>query len=145
LRQFQAITAAAVLYGFDYALTALFLHRQFLSRRTPTLAGVFTLLIPAALATVPPLVLFLVNRLTWSSIDHIQLGNLFNLFFLSEPELWPHFLFAAGWLLVALALNARWFWRQLQHFRRLEPTAQPANETASTKAHFGENAGEPLP
>ena len=134
-RQFQEVTVAAMFYGFDYALTALFLHRQFLSRRTPKLAGVLTLLIPGALATVPPFVLFLINRLTWASMDHMQLGNVFNLFTVAEAQQWPHLIFAAGWLLVALALNARWFWRQLQHFRRLEPAAPPDNGTASTHAH----------
>jgi hypothetical protein len=134
-KQFQEITAAAMLYGFDYALTALFLHRQFLPRRTAKLAGVFTLLIPAALAIVPPFVLFLVNRLTWESINHMQLGNLFNLFSVAEAECWPHLIFAAGWLLAALVLNARWFWLQFQRFRRLEPTAPLPNGTASINAH----------
>ena len=123
--QFQKITAAAMVYGFDYALTALLLHRQLCARRPPKLAGVFTLLIPGALAIVPPFVLFLLNRLTWSSIDHLQLGNLFNLFSVSESEQWSHLVFAIGWLVVALVLNARWFWRQLQHFRRLERTGPP--------------------
>jgi hypothetical protein len=65
----------------------------------------------------------------------MQLGNVFNLFTVAEAQQWPHLIFAAGWLLVALALNARWFWRQLQHFRRLEPAAPPDNGTASTHAH----------
>ncbi len=80
LRDFDVQCGAVLLYALAYALAALLIHRQFLGRRTPRLAGVFALLLPAAWALVPNIVLFFVNKLSWESVERNQLGNMFNVF-----------------------------------------------------------------
>jgi hypothetical protein len=127
------VAGAASMYVFAYALTALLLHRRWLSRRPPRLAGAMALMIPGLLAVGPNLALFFINRLTWIEIERLQLGNLFNLWVVNQPaDRDAHLIFAAGWLLIALALNIRWFVRQTRHFRPLDrtpPAPQDAQQT----------------
>ena len=111
---FLAVTA----YAFAYALTALFIHRKWLSRRPPKIAGLLAVLLAAAWAVLPSIVLFFVNKLSWNSVEGLQLGNLFNLFTLREDsQRTLHLLFAGTWFFVMLVLNARWFFRQLKNFQ----------------------------
>ncbi len=73
-------SAAAICYAFDYALVGLLLHRKLLARRPAKLAGIFAVIVPAAWALLPVLLFFFLNRLSTRDLEHIQLGNLFNIF-----------------------------------------------------------------
>jgi hypothetical protein len=136
LRRSCTLSGAAGLYIFAYALTALFIHRQWLGRRPPRLTGVLALMIPGLLAVGPNLILFFIDRLTWSAVEQLQLGNLFNLFAVNQTDdLETHLIFAAGWLLIALAINARWFVRQTRCFQppnRMPPPPPDAGAVQST-------------
>jgi len=124
LDESTSVTAAVLMYLLAYSLTALFVQRRFFGRRPPRLAGVLALIIPGALAVTPNLVLFFLNRLNWSSVERVQLGNVFNLFVVRDDALRrDHLIFAAIWLSIALVLNARWFVKQVRSF---EPLARPA-------------------
>ncbi len=123
---FATTAAGTIGYLFAYALTALLVHRQWLSRRPPRLAGVLALIIPGALAVVPNLGMFFLNRLTWDAVERLQLGNLFNLFIVKEPaQRLDHLLCAATWLTIVGVLNARWFVRQFRGFRPLDNSVSP--------------------
>lgn len=123
---FWTMSTATVLYTFAYALTALWLHRTFCRRRPPKLAGVFAILLPAALALIPNLVLFLFNRLSWKAIEGLQLGSMFNVYALrDEGDRMYHLICAGCWLLVVMVLNAKWFMRQVKNFQPLDRA--PAN------------------
>jgi hypothetical protein len=114
-----------VLYVFAYSLTALFIHRTFLPRRPAKLAGLLAVLLVAGWALIPPAILFFINELSWKTVDSLQLGNMFNVEFNREPgHVVYHEYFAAGWLLMAAALNLKWFVRQIQNFHA--PAAEPA-------------------
>ena len=118
-----AVTAA---YAFAYALTALFIHRKFLQKRPPKIAGVLAVLLAGGVAIVPSIIMFFLNQLSWKSIEGLQLGNIFNLFTLHEEDLRSyHLYFAFGWLLVMLVINANWFRRQVKNFQpHIPPTAE---------------------
>jgi hypothetical protein len=117
-------------YAFAYALLALFLQRKFLPRRPPKLAGLLAIFLAGGWAIAPSIFLFFVNRLTWKSVEGLQLGNVFNVFFTREPaQMSYHQYFASAWLLVMAALNGRWFWRQVQNFhssKAVEPAPAAA-------------------
>lgn len=118
-----ATTAA---YAFAYALTSLSLHRRFMSRRPPKLAGVLAVMLAGAWAVVPSIVLFFLNLLSWKSIDGLQLGNIFNVFSLHDDgQRFSQQLFAFGWLLVMLLINAKWFSRQVKNFQPFNLTPPP--------------------
>jgi hypothetical protein len=115
-------------YAFSYSLTALFIHRKFLSKHPPKLAGLFAVLLAGAWAIVPSIGLFFLNRLSWKSVEGLQLGNIFNVFAVrDENERHQHLLFAGVWLALMLALNAGWFLRQVKNFRP-PPGAPPVLE-----------------
>jgi len=123
---FELSWGAILLYVFAYALTALFLHRQFLPRRPAKLAGILAILLPGAWALVPNIVLFFLNQLSWTSLEKLQIGNLFNLFILRDQSLkYMHVVCGAIWVAVMLALNARWFARQARQFQPLNPASEP--------------------
>jgi hypothetical protein len=104
-------------YAFAYVLTALFIHRRFLPRRQPKLAGLLAVLLAGAWAVVPYIFLFFINQLTWKSADGLQLGNVFNVFTnRDESQLVYHAYFSTAWLLIVLLLNARWFAQRVQDF-----------------------------
>ena len=112
--------AAAICYAFDYALVGLFLHRKFLARRPAKLAGIFAVIVPAAWALLPVLFFFFLNRLSTRDLEHLQLGNVFNIFVVGlKPQKQEHLLFAAGWLVLMVALNFTWFARQVKNFQPL--------------------------
>jgi hypothetical protein len=116
-----AVTAA---YVFAYALTALFIHRKFLSKRPSKIAGVLAVLLAGAVATVPSIIMFFLNQLSWKSVEGLELGNIFNLFSLrEEDQRLSHLYFAFGWLLVMIVVNANWFLRQVKKF---QPSARSA-------------------
>lgn len=121
---FVEVYPPVLVYIFAYALTGLFIQRKFLPRHSPKFAGLLTLLVAALAAVGPSIVLFFMNRLSWKTIEKLQLGSASNLFIIrdSEPRM-AHLLFATGWLAVALLLNARWFLTQARNFR-----PPPANE-----------------
>ncbi len=113
-------SAASICYVFDYALAGLFLHRTFLRRRPAKLAGIFAVIVPAAWALIPVMFFFFLNRLTTRDLEHIQLGNIFNIFVVGVgPKKEEHLYFAAGWLCVMLLLNLKWFIQQLKNFQPL--------------------------
>jgi len=116
-------------YAFAYALSALFIHRQFLPKRPPKFAGLIAILIPSLMALVPSVVMFFLNRLTWNSLEGLQLGNVFNLLALREDYQRDfHLYFAVAWLAVMMALNATWFFRQVNNFQlpiRVVPGSSP--------------------
>jgi hypothetical protein len=119
-------SAASVLYSFNYALTALFLHRQFFNRRQPRLAGVLTVLLPAAWALIPAILFFFLNRLSARALERIQPGNLFNVFTVNEEgQRLTHVICAILWFALMLVLNAKWFLRQLKSFQPLRKATQP--------------------
>ncbi len=133
--EFQWMMCGTILYAMAYALTALFIHRKFLSRRPPKLAGIFTILLPALWALIPNIVLFFGNRLSFRSLEATQLGNVFNLYMTKTPEQQiAHIACASLWLVVVVVLNFSWFIRQLREFRplgsagptvRVEPSVPP--------------------
>jgi hypothetical protein len=108
---------AFAIYAFAYALTALFIHRTFFPHKSQKIAGLLAVLITAVCALTPTIVLFFMNKLTWNSIEHLELGNVFNIFSMRDDgRLIDHFYFALCWFAVIAALNARWFFRQLRNF-----------------------------
>ncbi|HEY5042394.1 MAG TPA: hypothetical protein VIK53_10365, partial [Verrucomicrobiae bacterium] len=118
-----ATTAA---YAFAYSLTALFIQRKFLAKRPPKLTGLIAVLLASVWAVAPSIVLFFLNQLSWKSVEGLQLGNVFNVVSLrDEEQRLYHLYFAFGWLLVMLAVNAKWFLRQVKNFRPLEKTGKP--------------------
>ena len=117
-----AITAA---YAFAYALTALFIQRNFFPRRPAKLAGLLAVLLAAAWAIAPSIVLFFLNELSWKSVEGLQLGNIFNVASLrDDDQRLDQLYFAFGWLLVIIVVNAKWFFRQANNFRP-PPVAPP--------------------
>jgi hypothetical protein len=123
--QGQIWFATTAAYAFAYALTALFIHRNFLSRRPPKLAGLLAVLLAAAWAIAPSVVLFFLNQLSWKSVEGLQLGNIFNVASLrDDDQRLYHLYFAFGWLLVMIVINAKWFFRQANNFRP-PPVAPP--------------------
>jgi len=116
-------SAAAIFYVFDYALVGLFLHRKLLPRRSPRFAGIFAVIVPAAWAVIPVLIFFFLNRLSTRDLEHIQLGNIFNIFVVGvNAQKEEHLIFAAGWLCVMLLLNLSWFIKRLKSFQPLRRT-----------------------
>ena len=121
--------ATTTAYAFAYALTALFIHRKFLSRRPPKLAGLLAVLLAGVWAVAPSIVLFFLNQLSWKSVEGLQLGNIFNVLSLRDEEQRVyHQYFAFGWLLVMLVINAKWFVRQAKNFRPPPASAPPVLE-----------------
>ena len=115
-----------IAYAFAYALTALFIHRQFMPRRQPKIAGLLIVLLAGLWAIVPGIVLFFLNKLSWKSVESLQLGNMFNIFSLQEDgQRIYHLYFATGWLVLVLALNAPWFLRQWRNFQPLPARVPP--------------------
>jgi hypothetical protein len=118
-----AVTAA---YAFAYALTALFIQRTFFSKYPAKLAGLIAVMLAGGWALIPSIVLFCLNRLTWKSVDGLQLGNMFNVFSLRDGyQQIYHVCFAFGWLLVMLIINARWFFQQVKNFHPPAPLPVP--------------------
>jgi hypothetical protein len=124
----RSISIVAV-YAFAYGLLALFLHRKFLPKRPPKVAGVIILTLIALGALVPNIILFFFNRLSWNTVEGLQIGNLFNVFSLRETGLLKyHQFFAGGFLLAMILLNLGWFVRQIKNFRPAPPEAPPVLE-----------------
>lgn len=108
---------AVVVYAFDYCLCAVFIHRKFFPKRPPKLTGLIATLLAAAAAIGPGAVMFFLNRLTWRTLESLQLGNIFNAFSVNDAaDRLEHFEFAMGLLAVMLLLNVRWFIRQWKAF-----------------------------
>jgi hypothetical protein len=117
--------AATAAYAFAYALTALLIHRKFFPHRPPKIAGVLAVLLAGGWAVVPSVALFFLNRLSWKSVEGLQLGNMFNVTSLrDDDQRIYHLYFAVGWLLIMLVINAKWFARQLRNFRPISPDAR---------------------
>ncbi|MGH7950934.1 MAG: hypothetical protein ACREFE_03300, partial [Limisphaerales bacterium] len=118
--------AATMAYAFDYALLALFIQRKFFPKRPPKLAGLLAVLLAAAWALAPGIVLFFLNQLSWKSFGELQPGNIFNVFALRDDDRRiDHLYFALGWLALMILLNAKWFARQIKNFRPLEKVEPP--------------------
>jgi hypothetical protein len=115
-----------VAYAFSYALLALFLHRTLLGRRHPKTAGLMAVLLPSAWAVTPGIVLFFLNKLSWTNVNNIPLGNPFSIFTLRDegPRL-DHLWFSFAFFLVMVLLNLRWFSRQWAKFRPPPAVAPP--------------------
>jgi hypothetical protein len=117
---FLQSSSVTMAYIFAYALTALFIHRKFLSRRPPKLAGLLAVLLAALWAIVPSIILFFLNQLSWKSVEGLQLGNVFNLYSLHDDDRRIyHQWFAFGWLLVMIVVNMKWFLQQVRNFQPL--------------------------
>ncbi len=116
-------STTVLLYLLAYALTAIWLHRRFLANLSTKFASVIFLLMPPFLFLIPTLFFFFINRLSWDVMDERQLGSLFNLFVdkVQKNHLLDHLLFASGWLLLILLLNARWLIRQIEDFKPYRP------------------------
>ena len=115
-----------VFYFFAYALTGLYLHRRFWPTRPPKLAGIAAVVVPLLLGVIPTLVLFFLNRFTSTSLDKFMPGNIFNLSVQDGAHAGLHFIAAAVWLVVMLALNAPWFFRQFAAFKNYLPAGEKA-------------------
>jgi hypothetical protein len=125
----RIISGAVLLYVFAYALLAVLLHRKVFPRRSPRLAGVFMVLLPALWALLPGIFFFFINRLSWRSLQELQLGNVFNLTNVDEAGRMKHLMFAGIWLAVMIAINAKWFITQVKHFQPLVRRAQSSEST----------------
>jgi hypothetical protein len=114
------------MYAFAYALTALFLQRNFLPRRPSKLTGLIAILLAGGWALAPAIFLFFANRLSWKSVEGLQLGNVFNVLYSRDTSqlIW-HEYFACGWLILVVALNVKWFLRQLKNFRPADNAVPP--------------------
>jgi len=109
---------ATTAYAFAYALMALFIHRKFMSKRPAKIAGVLAVLLVGIWAVAPAVVLFFLNRLSWKTVEGLQLGNVFNVFFLRDNDhRYYHTIFALSWAALMVVLNAKWFWTQMKNFR----------------------------
>jgi ABC-type transport system involved in multi-copper enzyme maturation permease subunit len=105
-------------YAFAYGLTALSIHRKFVSRRPAKLTGLIAVLLAGGWAIVPSIFLFFANQLSWKSVEGLQLGNVFNVYFNRDgTQLIYHEYFAFAWLLLAILVNGKWFTQQMQNFR----------------------------
>ncbi len=110
-------------YAFAYALTALLIHRKFLAKRPPKIAGLLAILLAGAWAIVPSIALFFINKLSWKSLEGIQLGNIFNIFSLRDyDQQMAHEFFACGWFVLMVLLSLKWFSRQVKNFQPNTPT-----------------------
>jgi hypothetical protein len=119
LSEFEQIYPPMMIYVFAYALTGLFIHRKFLSRRSPKFAGILAVFVAGLAAIGPNLVLFFLNRLSWSSVEKVQLGSAANVMISRDAgERMSHLIFASAWLLLMVFLNAKWFIAQAKNFRR---------------------------
>lgn len=113
---------ATTAYAFAYALTALFIHRKFLPKIAPKITGLIAILLMGLWAIAPSILLFIVNRLSWKAAEGLQLGNIFNVFYLRNDEhSYYHTWFALAWLAVMTLINAKWFWTQVKNFRPPSP------------------------
>jgi hypothetical protein len=105
-------------YVFAYALTGLFIQRRFFPRRAPKFAGCFAIIVCALAVVGPMIVRFFLNELTWASVEKVQLGSVLNIFIMREADHYlGHQLCAGFWLLIAIGINATWFFRQVENFR----------------------------
>jgi hypothetical protein len=119
--EFYLIFPTVLAYALAYALTALLIHRKFLAKRSPKIAGVLMVLMAGLWAVAPGIVLFFLNRLSWKAMEGLQLGNIFNVFSIRDDSARTfHLFFALVWLLLMIVLNARWFTRQVKNFRPLQ-------------------------
>ncbi len=113
---------ATTAYAFAYVLMALFVHRKFLPKFPPKITGLLAVLLMGVWAILPSIVLFFLNRLSWKAAEGLQLGNIFNVFYLRDEEYrFYHTWFALGWLAVMLLINLKWFWKQVKYFRPPSP------------------------
>lgn len=124
------LTATLFFYIFAYALLGLFIHRTFFPHRKPVWAGILAILIPGLWGVLPNLVYFFMNKLSWNTLEERQLGNIFNLFVGQEDGYRvDHMLFSAGFSVLMLLLNMKWFGKQSRAFKpyeREEHHPQPA-------------------
>jgi hypothetical protein len=112
------ILPIVIIYICAYALTGLFIHRKFFTRHSPKIAGLLVISLMAIWALMPSVILFFLNELSWKSVDHLELGNIFNLISMRDDKrLYYHFYFALAWLGLMLLLNAKWFFTQARNFR----------------------------
>jgi hypothetical protein len=126
--QFSTFYSATMTYIFDYALTALFIQRKFLPKRAPKIAGLLAVLLASFWAIAPSIVLFFLNQLSWKSVEGLQLGNIFNVYSMRDTsQRYYHLIFAGVWLVLMIALNAKWFLRQIKNFKP-RPSAPPVLE-----------------
>ena len=116
----------SVIYCFAYALTAVFIQRKFLPRRPARLTGLIAILLAGGWAIVPSICLFFLNQLSWKSVEGLQLGNLFNVFFSRDSvQLLYHRYFATAWLVLMVLMNSGWFIQKVRHFRPREHVEYP--------------------
>ena len=100
------------------------------SRRGPRSSPASLAILLAGLWAIAPMIfLFFANHLSWKSVEGLQLGNIFNVFFNRDTgQIVYHEYFACGWLLVMIVLNGKWFLRQARNFRPLEKVGNPPAE-----------------
>jgi hypothetical protein len=114
---FVEYSVPLIIYLFAYSLTALFIQRKFFPQRPPKLAGLIAVLMVGAWSIIPNFILFFLNRLSWNSVESLQLGNVLNVAALRDDTyLRSHLLFASCWLIIAVVINARWFGHQVKNF-----------------------------
>jgi hypothetical protein len=108
-------------YAVSYSLTALFFHRKFLPARSPKLTPLIAAFVCGVFSLLPSVILFLLNKLSWASIERLELGNVFNLFSMrDDSRLIDHFYFAFGWFVLMMMANGPWLARQWQNFAPLK-------------------------
>jgi len=118
----ELYNGAFYLYIFAYGLTGLAIHRRIFPRRPAKLAGLIAVFIPVGLVILPLIVRFLFNRLSWTSLESMQPGNLFNLMNHADEQsaLENHLICALAWFTVAAVFNRKWFGEQARQFIPLE-------------------------
>jgi hypothetical protein len=127
-------------YIFAYALTALFIHRTFFPRRPAKITGLLAVFVIGICALTPSIALFFLNELTTFSIEHLELGNIINIFSMRDDgRLIYHFYFSLGCLALIAVLNARWFFKQVRNF------VPPPKEAPPVIAYVSGSQTEPQP
>jgi len=117
--------SATLLYVFAYSLFGLVIHRRFLAHRSPIVAAMIALALAALWAIVPNLVLLLFNKLSWDALQDRQLGNVFNVFGMTNQSSIPdHLIFALLLATLGVVLNLKWFFAQRRAFQPLPSEAQ---------------------
>lgn len=117
--------ASCSFYMLDYGLLALSLRRAVRGRifqRSAT--GVWTVILMTIIPIIPTILVLSVNGMMWENMGYWQMGNII---VVGDPEYRDaHLFFSAGWALVMMILQRRWFRDQWRAFRNPDDVSPAA-------------------